>query len=119
RLCLFRVAPLDRPGEIFSDWATPRSVGILPRKPIFLAGRADNALSILINSRAIVLHLRIFVLRFDEAATNSDGIQFIGTYLSIEDFFAAYLRIEYPLTFLVFDDRNRQLQRVPSDCDDG
>src|SRR5439155_18683504 len=69
---------LQRFGDFFSDWTSPRAIGILPRQAIVFPWRAENMLGVLVHLRITVLFLGILALCLDEATANLNGVQFVG-----------------------------------------
>ena len=73
------VALLQRFGDFFSNWTSPRSVRVLLRQTIMFPRRADDSLGVLVYLGIVVLFLSIFLLRFDETTANGNRVQFVGT----------------------------------------
>ena len=69
---------------------------------------ADDSLRVLVYLGIIVLVLSVLFLRFDEAATDLNSVQFVGPYAPAQNFIASRLGIEVPLSLALYDrDRNR------------
>jgi hypothetical protein len=60
--------------DLFANWALPGTVGGLPRESVLFAGRADDALCVLVDVVQLAASKSIFVLGFDEAAADLNGV---------------------------------------------
>ena len=94
-----------------------RTVVARPIKAVFLAGGADDALSIHPDALASIL-LGIFILGIDKGQTGLDRIELIPPDAAIENFETASFRIELP-SGLVLRQRDREREVVIADDDDG
>src|SRR5215203_5003910 len=89
---------LDLFGGSLADRSAPFSVRVLPCQPVLFARRADDALGILVDQRAVVLCQRVFMLGFDIAATNFDGVQLVSADSPVQNLLASGLGVEIPCT---------------------
>src|SRR5713101_3530415 len=105
RLSFIRIALRQGLGDPLSDGTAPRAIRVLPRQPIVFPRGADDPLGVLVHLGIIVLLLSVFVLRFHEPAADLDSIQFVTSDAPQQNFIAANLGIEIPLS-LALDDRN-------------
>src|SRR6476659_6934009 len=104
------VALLQRFGDFFSNWTSPRSVRVLPRQTIMFPRRADDSLRVLVHLGIVVLLLSIFLLRFDETTADGNRVQFVCPNTAIQNLLTALLGIEVPLAVLLHDwNRKRKI----------
>src|SRR4029453_2500348 len=107
------VALLQRFGDFFSNWTSPRSVRVLPRQTIMFPRRADDSLRVLVVLRIVVFFLGILVLCLVETPANGNRVQLVGTDTPIQNFLTAGFGIEVPLA-LSLHDWNRKREIVVS-----
>src|SRR5204863_8602672 len=68
-----------------------------PIEAVLFAGRADDALGVLMHARAVVQIEGVLLLRLDESATDFDGVKFIAADAAEQDFVVSGLGVEIPL----------------------
>src|SRR5258706_6057627 len=88
-------------GDLVTYRTSPGAIGILPRQAILLAGRANDALGILVNFIALVRLKSILVLSFHIAAADCNRVQFIGSDAAVEKLLPAGFGVEEPLLTLL------------------
>src|SRR5262249_52614338 len=101
------VALLDRLGDLFTNGPAPCAVGVLPCQTVLRPRRADDALRILVHVVPLSGLECVFMLRFDIAAADRDGIELIGADASIENLLLAGRGIKRP-PCPPLDDRDRE-----------
>ena len=78
--------------------------------------RAEDSLRVLIYLGIIVLFLGVLFLRFDEAATDFNSIQFVGPDAPTQNFIASRFGIEVPFFPALYDrNRKRGKSSLPAD----
>ena len=108
----------DGLSDLFADWALPGTVGGLPCESVLFAGRADDALCVFVDVVEVPTSKSIFVLGFDEAVTDLDGVQFIGADAAVKEFLLAGLGVEGPFA-VDLDDGYREGPVLVADDDEG
>ena len=88
-------------GDLVTYRTSPGAIGVLPRQAILLAGRANDALGILVNLVALVRLKSILVLSFYIAAGDCNRVQFIGSDPAVEEFLLTGFGVEEPLLALL------------------
>src|SRR5215831_19214837 len=96
RLCIRRIALLDRLRDLFAYRTIPVSVGFLPSQTILLARVADDPLGVLVYAVSLAFPVGIFILRLPVALANVNGIEFVAADPAMEKLLAPSFGIEMP-----------------------
>src|SRR5580704_6487017 len=106
-LGLIRVALLQGIGNFLGDWPAQRLIRIPPNQTVVLSGGADDFLCVLIYLGVVMPFQSIFLLGIHIAAADFDGIQFIASDATVQNFLAARRGVKEPYS-VSLDDGDRQ-----------
>src|SRR6266403_1381357 len=90
------VALFDRSSNLFANRSAPTTIRVLPCQAILLAWSAYSARGVLVRIVAFTLLECVFVLCFHVAAADVNGVQFIASDATVEEFLAAGFGIKRP-----------------------
>ena len=93
---LIRVALLEGIGDTFGDWPAQRLIRIPPHQTVVLSRGADDSLCVLIYLGVVMPFQSIFLLGIHIAAADFDGIQFIASDATVQNFPSAGRGVKKP-----------------------